>query len=154
VGEDLELSRAPFWQISAFRRIGESRSRLGLGLDIAAFESSVRTVFMGVPGNERSQEVFGVAAVWDFMVADMHRSRWRVGAGVKIADWKDTNNFLLDEFGNQVIGSSNELGGLFKAEAVFNPRSRFPILAGFDQLYWPDIDLGEFRVRVGLQIVP
>ena len=88
------------------------------------------------------------------MFADNDRSRWRVGAGVKVADWKDEFNFLLDEDGTQIIGSDRELGGLLKAEVVFKPESRFPILVGLEQLYWPGIDLGEFRLRGGLQIVP
>jgi hypothetical protein len=152
VGEDRELSRAPFWQISAFRGVGGGRNRIGFGVDIAGFESSVRTEFKGVSGNERSKEINGFTALWDLELPGGERTRWRIGAGAKLADWKDRYNLLLDDQGQDVLGSRTELGVLLKAETVFRPQSRFPILGGVEQVYWPDIDLGELRLRAGLQI--
>jgi hypothetical protein len=152
VGEDRQLSRAPFWQISVFRRIGDTKSRLGLGLDIAGFESMVRTDFKGVSGNERSKEVAGLAAVWDFEFAEGDRSRWRVGGGVKLADWEAGTGLLLDDQGEEVVENKMDLGVLLKVDAVFKPQSRFPILTGLEQVYWPEIDLSELRVRLGLQV--
>ncbi len=152
VGEERQLSRAPFWQISVFRRIGKTRSRLGLGLDIAAFESMVRTEFKGVSGNERSKEVGGITAMWDFEFAEMDWLGWRVGAGVKLADWEAGSGLLLNEQGQEVVENRIDLGVLLKVDAVFKPRSRFPILTGIEQVYWPEIDLGELRLRLGLQI--
>lgn len=154
VGEDYDLSRAPFWQLSAFRRLGSTRSRLGLVLDVATFESMERTELRGVPGNERSKDIVGFAAVWDLELAELDRSRWRAGGGVKIAEWEVGPNGLLNEQGVQVRENRTELGVLLKVETVFKPRSRFPILVGLEQVYWPESELGELRLRLGLHITP
>ena len=152
VGEDLELSRGPYWQISLFRELGSGSNRVGFALDLMRAESTERLVFQSVPGNERTDELFGFAGIWDRRIVATARWRWRAGAGIKMSDWSDEFGLLLDEQNVPIVGSSTELGALVKTDVLLNPDSRFPLLLGLEQLYWPDIELGELRVRLGVEL--
>ncbi len=150
-GHDLELSRAPLWQVGAYRGVGRHGDRLGVELGATAHESQLYSSLGDVPGNQRGRWVVDLGARWDRVFAKERRWRWRLGAGAKVAGWRDDGPLLVGGDGERVRGGT-ELGVTAGAGTDVRLAEGLRLTTGLEQVYWPGIRLGEARLLVGLEV--
>ncbi len=150
VGDNLNLTRAPLWRLGAYRNVGRLGDRIGLQLGATSDESRLYSPLDGVPGNQRGRWVVDLGARWDRIFAKERRWRWRLGAGAKVAGWRDAGRLLVASDGTAVHGAS-ELGVVAGGGTDVRLAEGLRLTADLEQVYWPGIRLGEARLLVGLE---
>ena len=150
-GHDLALSRAPLWQLGAYRNVGRHGDRIGVQLGATSHESELFRSLGDVPGNQRGRWVVDLGARWDRVFARERRWRWKLGAGAKVAGWRDDGPLLVGSDGAPVDGGT-ELGVTAGAGTDVRLAEGLRLTADLEQVYWPGIRLGEARLLVGLEV--
>jgi hypothetical protein len=152
-GQDLSLSRGHLWELGVHRRLRRSPHRLGVSLQVVEHESSVRTQFQDVSGNQRGKEIFGLSLLWDREMGAGPVLPWRVGAGVNLSWWDDQLSLLVDSDGERV-DAHLEAAAMATGEVRLAEYGGVRLVAAADQLYWPDLGLTELRARIGISVSP
>ena len=152
-GGDGQLRSNEFHKLTAARALPWRGTQLAVSWAGAAHESSKPGVFMGYPGNFRTNVVdaYGLSLRRGRALSDDVTLRY--GAGAEVADWEDEFRFLLDESGDTIVGGM-EIGASAGIGVRLRAASHFSIEASAEQLYWPGIDIGELRLGVGIIISP
>lgn len=109
--------------------------------------------FSAFPATREAKENSATSLTWDFPVVQTEATALRIGAGIKRADWSD-DSLLLDDDRLVVVGEQGELGALLRADLAITINKPLFLLLGVEPVYWPGIDLGETRLRIGLRMGP
>jgi len=148
-GKHRSLSTAPLVQVTAHWGLG-THDRIGVGVAATAHESGVRSDYGSVPDNERGTEVYEILCGWDRRLARRGAAELRGGAGVKIGAWGDEFPLLVDGRGTTVEGGVE--GGVFALlEGDLRVRDALHVVLAGEQVYWPALEMGELRVRLGMR---
>jgi hypothetical protein len=142
VGDDLDLSHAPFTRLTIARRLSD-RSAVGVSYLTAAHESTEKSVFMGFPDNERGKTITGIGVDWTTEVASAPRWFVELGAGAEFADWSDDHQLLPEQGGIEIAPMARVSLGIPLAQHL-------AIVITSEHLYWTGISLGESRLAIGV----
>jgi hypothetical protein len=153
LGRDGELRRNEFQKLSAMRTLPWRETQIAVSWTGTAHESSLPGVFLGYPGNFRTNVVDAYGAGIRRGRALSDDASLRYGAGIEIADWEDEFQFLRDENGETIVGGM-ELGAALHAGLRLAAAAHFSLEASVEQLYWPGIDIGELRLGIGIVVTP
>ena len=152
-GRDGELRRNEFHRLAAMRALRWRAMQVAVSWTGTAHESSRSGVFMGYPGNFRTNVVdaYGVGLRRGLPLSD--DVSVRLGAGAEVADWEDEFQFLSDENGRTITGGM-EIGASAAIGLRLRAASHFSVEATAEQSYWPGIDIGELRLGIGMIVTP
>ncbi|NOZ79336.1 MAG: phosphatase PAP2 family protein [Acidobacteria bacterium] len=149
-GRSRSLSTAPTWQLAALRSAEDSPWRFGFAVGSTSHESTVRTNYGEVPGNQRGKEIFDFAILADRLFAQTGAWSVRAGGGLRAARWEDRTPLLLGKDGRP-IDASTELAALVSVAARIEIGRNIGLTGRAEQVYWPSLRLGELRFSVGLE---
>ena len=153
IGKSGELRRNEFHKLTALRELPWRDTQALVSWTGTAHESSLAGVFMGYPGNFRTNVVdsYGIGVRRNVTVRDDVTLRY--GAAAEIADWEDEFQFLRDEEGDTIDGGL-EAGASIHAGVLLRAAAHFSVEAMAEQVYWPGIDIGELRLGIGIVVTP
>jgi hypothetical protein len=151
IGSSRMLRASAFSQISAFRDIPWYGLEGRVTWTTSAHESVLPTVFLGYDGNFRSKTIdgFGLGVSRTTGRLFEHFSV-RYGSGVEVADWRDEHQLLTRDGKELRAGIEAGIGVDVGVRWHFGRNLAFE--TSFEKVYWPAIDLGEFRTGFGLVI--
>lgn len=146
IGKDLALTRAPIQKNALYRDRAGRKDRIGLTWVAASHESRHRSVFKGVPGNERGKMIPSIGLTWDRR-SEMGRVTLRAGGGLEVADWSDEHELLVD--GGSVVEQGFDGAVIGTLSGAITVLPGVNLLVGIDHLRWASSGLGERRLFFG-----
>ncbi|MFH1176005.1 MAG: hypothetical protein V1750_01265 [Acidobacteriota bacterium] len=154
LGRDLKLTRAPFWQVAAHRRLGAGRTRLGVTLGAVGHESSLRSPLGEVPGNQRGRSVLEAGLSWERLQGREDGLRWRWGAGLRTGGFRDDEAPFLVGKSGKTVQARSEAALVVGVAAELARLGELSLMGGLEQVYWPGLRLGELRLKAGVEVRP
>jgi hypothetical protein len=146
-GRDHSLSRAPLWINALEYSLSESR-HLTLAWVSTSHESTRRSTFQGVTGNQRGKTIAGHGLTY----VRSFPGGIRLGGGGELANWSDDYELLYDRSASKVVTPGID----FAVTAEVGARRRLAravfAIAEVQQLYWLDSSLGEMRFLAGVTV--